>query len=290
MDAERTASFPQPIFVGGSARSGTHAVGRILSAPARYHLIETEARFHSSAGGLCHLLEGRTELDAFVDHCLGKWWRHGVRQRRGLNVIIDRAPLKRALERFRERFPEEPWEAGRQLVHDVLDPAAERAGKSAWIDVSGQNIKSAPTLHRLFPSARFIHMVRDGRAVTAAILHKRGMTDDRRQAFAHWVARVRRSHAGLSQLPDGVVLTIMLDDLAAHDREGAFTRLTRFLELDQDGPAREYFDQAISPERAHVGAWRERMAPADARWVDRRYRRVVRRLHRKGITWIPDPR
>jgi hypothetical protein len=282
-------TFPQPIFVGGSARSGTHAMGRLLDSHPRYHLIAVESRFHAATGGLCDLLQGRTDLDAFIERCLGMWWRRGLRQHRGLHVIIAREALEAAIERFRSEFDANPWDAGRRLVHEVLDPSAEHAGKPAWVDLSGSNIKSAPTLHRLLPQARFVHMVRDGRAVTAAILRKRDMTDDLGQALDHWVTRVRRSHAGLSMLPEGSVLTIMLDDLTAHDRDATYARLARFLELADDGPMRRYFERTISPERAHVGAWRERMAPADARWVDRHYRRVVRRLRREGINWIPDP-
>ena len=52
---------------------------------------------------------------------------------------------------------------------------------------------------------------------------------------------------------------------------------------------RAYFDSEISAERAHVGRWRERMAPSDARMVDRRYRCLIRRMRRQGIDWVPVP-
>ena len=289
MSSEREKTYPEPIFVGGSARSGTHAMGRLLDSHPRYHLIEIESRFHCATGGLTDLIEGKTDLDSYSERVLGQWWRRGLRQHRGLHVIIERDALEAALERFRKGFGTDPVAAGRAFVRAVLDPCAERAGKDTWVDLSGSNIKSAPTLLRLFPDARFVHMVRDGRAVTAAILRKRDMTDDLQQAFAHWAVRVRRSHDALLRLPEGAALTIYLDDLTAHDRETTFTRLVEFLELDDPAPMREYFDSTISPERAHVGAWRQRMAPADARWVDRRYRRLVRRLHREGIDWVPDP-
>ena len=42
-----------------------------------------------------------------------------------------------------------------------------RAGKPSWVDISGPNLPSAVVLAQLFPDARFINMVRDGRAVTA---------------------------------------------------------------------------------------------------------------------------
>ena len=281
--------FPAPVFVGGSARSGTHAIGRLLAADPRYHMTAVESRFHCGTGGLTDLLDGKTDLDSYCERVLGQWWRRGLRQHRGLQVVIGREELEGAVARFRERFPSEPWDAGRALVHDVLDPGAEQAGKPAWVDLSGSNIRQAATLIKLFPEARFIHMVRDGRAVTAAILRKRDMTDDLRQAFAHWAIRVRRSDAALRQMPPGAVLTIYLDDLTAHDRDRSFQRLVDYLEVDDPSHLREYFDTTISSERAHVGAWRQRMAPADARWVDRRYRRLVRQLRREGIDWIPDP-
>ena len=51
---------------------------------------------------------------------------------------------------------------------------------------------------------------------------------------------------------------------------------------------REFFDRKITPRKAHVGQWRERMPP-EARKVDRRYRRMMRAFHRDGIDWVPDP-
>jgi hypothetical protein len=282
-------SFPQPIFVGGSARSGTHALGRLLDTHPRYALIEVEARFHGATGGLCDLLNGNTDLDTFTKRCLGMWWQRGLKQHRGLHVIVGRQELEAALDEFRARFDDDPWEAGRRLVHAVLDPSAERAGKPTWVDLSGSNIKSAPALAKLFPDAKFVHMVRDGRAVAAAILRKRDMTDDLHQALGHWEKRIRRSHTALREMAPGTVLTILLDDLTAHDRERTYAGLVEFLEIEDDGPMRRYFDRTISADRAHVGAWRQRIAPADARWVDRRYRKLVRQMRRDGIEWIPEP-
>jgi hypothetical protein len=207
----------------------------------------------------------------------------------GLRTIVGRRRLIAALDEFRDELAADRWLAGRRLIEAVFEPGARRAGKPTWVELSGANIQQAPTLLRLFPAARFVHTVRDGRAVTAALLRKRGATDDRMQAFAHWMRRVRRSQAGLERLPPGSVETIMLEDLAAHDREGSFGRLVRLLELEEPGPMREHFDREVSPERAHVGTWRQRIAPADARWLDRRYGRAIRRLRREGIEWLHEP-
>jgi hypothetical protein len=280
------SAFPAPVFVGGSARSGTHAIGRLISADPRYHLV-WESRFHCAAGGLTDLLAGATDLDTFCERVLGYWWQRGLRRDAGLHRVIGRQALEEAVRGFRAAYAGDPHEATRAFVHAVLDPSARAAGKPSWVDISGPNVPSAAPLHDLFGSARFIHMIRDGRAVTAAILRKRDMSDDREQAFAHWLRRVERSHRALEALPPGAAITISLEDLAAHDREESFRRVIEFLEIDDPGPMRDYFDREIRPERAHIGEWRERVSPADARWIERRYRRAARRLRREGVTWLP---
>ncbi len=281
--------FPEPVFIGGSPRAGTHAMGRLVAADPHYHLIRVEARFHAAGGGLPDLLAGRVSMSDFVDECRGHWWRRGLRQGRGLQVIADPDALESALEEFQHSFDADPWEASRKLVRDVLDPVAERDGKPSWAEVTGPNIGSAPTLVRLFPNARFINMVRDGRAVVAGIINKTDMTDDPMKALNTWEKRIRAADAAMRELPAGSVMVMSLDDLVALDREGAFQRLVDFLALDDPGPMRSYFEQTISAERAHFGRWRERMAPPEARRVDRRYRRLLRSLERDGVSWVPAP-
>lgn len=288
VEPDRTL-YPHPIFVGGSARAGTHAMGRLIAADPRYHLVDVEARFHCATGGLTDLLDGKGSVDDFLRRCRQQWYRRGLQNHVGLQKVIAEDSFEAALAPFPADFEADPWAACRKLTHALLDPGASAEGKPAWVEVSGSNIRSAPTLLRLLPDARFVHMVRDGRAVTAAILRKRDMTDDVQRAFGHWETRVKRSDEALRTLPEGHALTVFLDDLTAHDRDNTFDRLASFLELDDPAPMRSYFDNKISSERAHVGKWRERISPADARWVDRRYRRLVRELRRDGVDWVPEP-
>lgn len=277
------AHFPEPIFVGGSARSGTHAIGALLESHERYGTVGVEARFHSANNGLADLLEGRTDLDGFCRRVLGRWWKRGTLGERGLCVIATRDQLETAVREFRDSFEADGLAAGRTLMRTLLDPAAESKGKPAWVDLSGYNVRVAPALRRLFPQSKILHMVRDGRAVCASILLKRDQTDDREEAFGHWERRIRASHAGIAAAPEGAVLTTDLDRLTAFDRDRQFNRLVEFLEIDDPASMRAHFDREISGERAHVGAWRERLSPADVRWVDRRYKRALREFRHAGV-------
>jgi hypothetical protein len=281
--------FPEPIFVGGVGRSGTHAMGRLIAAHPHYHLIRTEIRFHASDNGLPDLLAGRTTMEAFVRRMRGAWWKRGWGQGQGLQRICAPETFEAAMDDFESGYEDDPVAASARLVRAILDPAAAGDGKPAWVEVTGQTIERASLLLRLFPRARFVNMVRDGRAVVAGTLHKVDMTDDPMQALQKWERMVRASHAAMRSTPPEAVLTVHLDDLAARDREGTYRRVVEFLGVEDDSSMRAYFDKHISAERAHVEQWRGRMAPQDARRVDRRYRRLVRTLRSEGIEWVPMP-
>jgi Sulfotransferase family len=280
-----TADFPQPVFVGGVGRSGTHVMGRMLDTHPRYAWIRTEVRFHAQEGGLPDLCGGRINMDEFLESMRGRWYVRGANRRQGLQRVASPDDFEAALVAFEREFRDDREEASRRLVHRLLDPFAERAGKPAWVEITGQVIEAAPFLLRLFPDARFINMVRDGRAVVAGTLKKVDLTDDPMLAIRKWERMVNAAEQAIQEVPPNRVLTVFLDDLTAHAREATFARVVEFLELDDPAPIREYFDHEISAERAHVGAWRERMAPSDARKIDRRYRRLVRRLRRRGVGW-----
>lgn len=284
------AKFPEPIFIGGFGRSGTHAVGPLVGADPRYHLVETEARFHAVKGGLCDLLEDRVSMDAFLEGCRGTWWERGFMRPQGLHRLVSREELEAALTEFEPAFDRDRWEAGRRLVRRLIDPSAERAGKPAWVELTGRSILYAPALLRLFPAARFINMVRDGRAVAGGHIKKIDMTDDPIEALESWARMIRASHAAIRAVPPEAVLVIHLDDLVAADRDATFASVVEFLEVDDPGPMRRWFDRRISADKAHVGKWRERMPPPEARRTDRRYRRMIRELRREGVWWAPEPR
>jgi sulfotransferase family protein len=281
--------FPQPVFIGGFGRSGTHAIGPLVGADPRYHLVETEVRFHAVKGGLPDLLEDRVTLKRFLRSFWDEWWMRGFKRPQGVHRLIEKGEMEAALGEFERDFAGDRWQASRRLISRVVDPTAKRAGKPAWVELTGRSVIYAPTLVRLFPEVRFINIVRDGRAIAGGHVKKIDMTDDPIEALERWEHMVRASHAGMSAVPDDHVLQIQLDDLVDRDREGTFARIVEFLEIDDAAPMRDYFDRRITAGKAHVGQWRERMPPPDARRVDRRYRRMIRSLHRDGVWWAPSP-
>lgn len=145
-----------PIFIGGCDRSGTTMLGSMLGA-------------HSEC--LC-IPEAHFVVDAI------HWTDEGT-------AAYDPALVRREIaahSRFRlwgtslqsdPRTPEPPDGSYPQLIEGVVRRYGEQHGASPghfWVDQTPWNTRFAATLFGLFPRAKMIHIVRDGRAVAASIL------------------------------------------------------------------------------------------------------------------------
>src|SRR2546423_15723282 len=72
---------PAIVFVGGTGRSGTHVLAKLLSKHPRLSLIPVEVRFHVEDQGFPGLLAGTTSKEDFVRRLRGFWWK-GFQTRR----------------------------------------------------------------------------------------------------------------------------------------------------------------------------------------------------------------
>lgn len=279
-----------PVFVGGVGRSGTHPIGRVIASSGIYFQIRTEVRFHADRGGLPDLHRGRITMDEFLESMRGYFWMRGKPVPQGLHKFTTVAEREVALEAFVAGFDEDPIAASRDLVSDLLDRPARAAGRPGWVELSTASVPEAPFLAQLFPRAHFINMVRDGRVVTAGAVRKLlNMTDDPVHALKQWERTIRKTQKAISQLEPDSILTVDFDKFVAGDRFAEMERIAAFLAIEDTKPMRRYVEKHIDDERANVGRWRERMSPADVRMIDRRYRRLFRRLSREGVDWLPQP-
>ena len=123
------------IFVGGAPRSGTTLVQNMLDC-------------HPDIWGgpeFLHLPDIATLRGKLIDS-VGRGW---------IDAYV-------SAERVDELM--------RGLVEALMLPAADRAGRRLLSEKSPQNVLAFSALLELFPGARFVHVVRDPRAVVASLL------------------------------------------------------------------------------------------------------------------------
>lgn len=68
-----------------------------------------------------------------------------------------------------------------------------KPGADVWVDHTPDNFKYHPMLRSLFPEARFIHIVRDGRAVCASIKKLNWGPNNAYMASRHWADRLMQA-------------------------------------------------------------------------------------------------
>jgi Sulfotransferase family len=262
-----------PVFVGGTGRSGTTILGRLLGLHSALAFVPNEMRFHVSRGGLTDLLAGDVELAAFA-HSM----RPGGRQGRRLWRHTDPDEFAKAVDRFTAHFPRRPVKAARALLAVPTGAVVRRAGASASIEASILNIARASDLGRAIPDARFVHIVRDGRDVACSRYAKGNLNGSIPGLIADWGRRMAEAERGSAALAPDRLLTIRLEHLVLEEREATYLRLLEFLGLDDEPLMRHFFDTEMTAASAHIGRWREDIPPGRRKEASLAYRTALAQL------------
>lgn len=287
-ESGRPIGQPPPIvFVGGTGRSGTHVVAKLLSRHPRLAMIPVEVRFHVEERGFPGLLAGRVSKEQFVRRLRGFWWKGFQTSRmRGLYRFVPAERFERAVTSFEACFDDDPEAACRQLFYDLLWPWVEQSGADALVEQSCDTVARAPTLVRLFPEAKFLHVVRDGRDASASrVSQTKGLVypRTRRQGLDWWESRIRTIDAGARAIPAERLLTISLDELLLLGPRRGLRHICRFVGLYTNLKMKQFFNRRMSSELAHAARWRSGLSQRRAAKLERLYAETVDRLDADGV-------
>ena len=130
-----------------------------------------------------------------------------------------------------------------EAVRRVFGLFAESQGKRLYADKSPLYISYLERLARLFPEARFVHLVRDGRDVALAYVERnKGPASVAEGAF-HWRLRVSRGRRAGQRLGPDRYQEYRYEALI-DDPEGTVRDVCRFLNLDYYEHMLDYGDKA----------------------------------------------
>jgi Sulfotransferase family len=309
------------VFVGGTGRSGTTVLAELLGRHSRFLGVPIECRFHCNPSGLADVVAGRASPEEFVRKLRTYWWHRvrvgsrvivplgivgrarlgafrarrslglgrgqGEARVRGLHQIIDRDRFDEAVARFERKHERDVIQASRDLFYDLLAPLCEESGKAGTVEMSTFTIATAPELARIFPEARFVHSVRDGRdsgASKTLLREKAHHPTDAISGIDFWADRLRLADLGVKGLgaADRERLHLVsLDELVWADRERSYADLLEFLGVDDEPAMREFFDAHMTDEAANRGRWRDGLDAAEQWEVTGHYEATLTRLTRE---------
>ncbi|MQA74148.1 MAG: hypothetical protein GEU88_07395 [Solirubrobacterales bacterium] len=297
------------VFVGGTGRSGTHILSHLLDRHSRFCGVPIECRFHCNPKGLADVVRGRTEPEDFLRKLRGYWW-HRVRigdrvyvkarwrafgrgRVRGLHSLVAPDRFEEAAARFEATHGEDLLHASRTLFYDLLGPLAEQAGKPALVEMSCATIAAADGLGPIFPEARFVHSVRDGRdsgASKVSLRQKPHHPTDVSSGIEFWAERLRQAEEGMRGLEPADrerLRVISLDELVWSDREGAYTELREFLGIADEPAMREFFETEMNADAAHRERWRKGLSEVEQAEIVGLYEAQLDRLEAEGYHCAP---
>jgi len=188
----------RPIFIGGCDRSGTTLLGSMLGG-AENCVATPESQFKTAVLPYCRKKDGTVDVRLayrrIVKHWRFKLWRL---RKSDYNWVIEKS------------F------SYSELIRNLVKAYAIKNGKadaSVWIDHTPNNLQHAKTLLDFFPEAKFIHIVRDGRAVAASVIPLDWGPNTIMYAAHWWVERVAFGLAAESFLGPQHVIRVRYEDI-----------------------------------------------------------------------------
>ncbi len=264
------------VMVGGTGRSGTTVLGRLIGSHSRYTCLPFEARFPTH---LPRLADGRIEMEEFSRLMRENWFKRFRR-------VLPEDQMEGAMAVFEQTWEEDHAAASRRLIHSLMDPVAAANATSGWVEMTPVNMMWTVALTELVPDVRFVHAVRDGRDVAASVAKTWGGMDEA-GALEWWSRRLLDTNRPGGFVGPGVVHIVRLEALVRDDREASYAALLDFLDLEDEPAMRTYFTETLNADTANIGRWRRTLDEAQQEATTKRYRELLDALADEGVECAP---
>ena len=242
-----------PLFIVGCGRSGSTMLRLMLDShpelaiPGESHLIPAIWRRRASYHSNGVLDVSRLTADILRSPHIGEW-----------NVSEEAV-------RRRVASLDPPTIAG--VIEAVYLASAEQRGKGRWGDKTPSYVMAIPLVATLFPAARFIHLIRDGRDVALSYLARPMFPRTIWEAAWRWNQMVTAGLKTGRPLGSQRYLEVRYEDLV-DDARAVLHRICAFADLSFDGSMLDYHRDVRQPFAGAAGVPpvpAGRRATADAR-------------------------
>ncbi|MFT5585846.1 MAG: hypothetical protein ACI9VR_003439 [Cognaticolwellia sp.] len=260
-----------PVFIGGAGRSGTTLMVDLLGLhPQLSPVYETD--FVPSLIKIIAAPAPAADRAEAVSLLMDRWTA----------CLQDRPSGKRAHERYHHgphylRFTRQtameltdnlvaeiaggtPWRGLQKLVLELFAEHAAADGKPYWINKNPSYVLRLPELSKLFPGMKFIHCVRDGRAVAASAMTRSWGPKTIAGAATWWSERVVEGLL-FEQAHPGQVLRVRYEALL-QDPVQTFSTIEAWLGLPAGGIVDRHHRAGFAFDPSRLDAWKTQLTLA----------------------------
>lgn len=114
------------------------------------------------------------------------------------------------------------------IIEEIYRLYAKKCGKEIWGDKTPIYSQYIYMLEKMFPTARYIHIIRDGRDVALSIMNQPWGPDDFVSAMEYWARNITCTRSMLQMLPEDRFVELRFEQLVA-DPEAEIKRIAGFL-------------------------------------------------------------
>jgi hypothetical protein len=252
-----SARSKAPVFVLGCGRSGTKFLYHTLLSAGGFAVYFAESNAFNLLGlrfgNLARRANRRKLLDAYYK-----------------SMLFERTGLKP--EEIDQRVMDECRNAG-DFLRIVMEAVARKQGVQRWAECTPLHLLYLPLIKRVVPDALIVHIIRDGRDVTAS-LHRIGwirpLPWDRARAylapaiFWRWIVSKGRRYG---QAMGGDYMEVHYEDVVRNPRE-VLARMAKFIDqdLDYDHIQQVALGTLQNPNSSFRGDGQETEAKTIGRW------------------------
>lgn len=212
----------RPVFVGGCPRSGTTLLGALLGAHSRAVCVP-EVHFKLD---LLHDLGWEEPVPVEqVARRLDRSWRYAVW---GMST----SPQVLRAETTGGKGEGITYRQAMEGIVRAYATEVEQEHSEVWIDHTPGNVRHTRKLLDQFPDAKFIHLVRDGRAVTASVLPLDWGPNSVFEARSWWPTYLAHGLAAELRYPQRVI-RISYEALLGRPHR-VLVKLCEFLDLESE--------------------------------------------------------
>ncbi len=235
-----------PLFIVGCSRSGTTLLRLILTHHSKLH-IPAESEF------LLSLHENADTYGTF-EEAYQRWFFIRDLQTTEVSMgayafSIFNLGIKKAEQVLETASP--TTFAGASAA--LFEASAKKQGKPRWGDKTPHYVRHVDWLAESFPTAKFLHMIRDGRDVARSRVEA-GFTKNIRASARHWKKEVLTGRESGTQLPDHRYRELFFEDLVDRPRS-VLQNLCDWVGLDYEENMLHYHqdsDHSIPDKHAHL--------------------------------------
>lgn len=277
------------IIIGGTGRSGTTILAQMFQQDPRFAVF-IEPRFLIDAGGAMDYAVNQTISrdhfnnalrKIFIPHMVGNLIRFDVLAE--AEEIYSPQTVDKILEGAGEKAGHDRYLYVRHLTLDLLSLVHNHLGTSLIAYKTPHTVLWAAYLAKIFPTAHFVHIIRDPRDVCASVLPRNWGPSDVR-GFASWYnSLMQEAYTAQTYISPDHYVTISLDRLVERP-ESAYLRLLEALRIGSPPPHTLHeISVLVTPENCHRARFRKDLTPDDADYVHNRTWRSYKLWFGKSI-------